>query len=148
MTVHALHPKPTTVDWRADAACFGYDPDLWFADTIRGAKQIAQIALDVCATCPVRDACLQDALAIGDQGIRGGTTTKQRAADGGMPSRWDQRRIDQVAGIVLEDLLDGLGGYAIADGLGISRESLWRALERGGYPELSAQVRWGRDAVA
>ena len=63
MTIHVLHPKPTTVDWRADAACFGYDPDLWFADTIRGAKQIAPIALDVCATCPVRDACLQDALA-------------------------------------------------------------------------------------
>lgn len=66
--------------WRADAACRGEDPELFFpvgstgpaAAQVDGAKQI-------CAQCPVREACLEFALRTGQNyGIWGGLTEDER----------------------------------------------------------------------
>jgi WhiB family redox-sensing transcriptional regulator len=63
--------------WRADAACAGEDPELFF-DNNRTAD-----ALAVCATCPVLDLCHADQLVWESQtrsrrfyaaGVVGGTT--------------------------------------------------------------------------
>jgi hypothetical protein len=54
--------------WWSAAACAGYDPE-WWSDDMRGRAQAVQI----CATCPVRLRCLEDAWERRDIGIiRGG----------------------------------------------------------------------------
>jgi WhiB family redox-sensing transcriptional regulator len=67
-------------DWRADSACLGTDPDLFFpiSATGRSAKQVAA-AKAICARCPVRSACFEFALTQRDiQGIWGGSTDEER----------------------------------------------------------------------
>jgi WhiB family redox-sensing transcriptional regulator len=73
--------------WRLRAVCAGmvtpgWDP--WNADedlTRAQRQQLERVALDTCARCPVRDACLTDALVTGEAfSIRGGTTPAQRRA--------------------------------------------------------------------
>ncbi len=73
--------------WRDRAACAapGVDPELFFPD--RGEHGKAARAKRICAGCPVRGACLADALAVSgseDYGIRGGTTREER--------RWPRKR--------------------------------------------------------
>lgn len=73
--------------WHKRAYCRYYDGELWFADgtgKATGYKDLAA-AKDVCAACPVRQACLEDALrqegsttAEGRHGIRGGLTPTER----------------------------------------------------------------------
>jgi WhiB family redox-sensing transcriptional regulator len=60
------------------AACGSHhDPDLWFADL--GDQERQQEALRICASCPVRAACLAFSLSMPPQpGIWGGTTEDQR----------------------------------------------------------------------
>lgn len=75
-----LHPSRRTdpiepKTWRARAACRGDGPGLFFADddaSIEAAKAI-------CAACPVRTECLEDAVAGHEYGVWGGTTGRQRA---------------------------------------------------------------------
>jgi WhiB family redox-sensing transcriptional regulator len=65
--------------WRRRAACAapGVDPELFFPAPGQHGK--AARATRVCARCPVRTACLADALATRDEyGIRGGLTPKER----------------------------------------------------------------------
>ena len=71
----------TAPSWMEEAACASHDdPDLWFAE--RGEEERRQEALDICATCPVRAACLAYVLSMPPQsGIWGGTTEDQRARD-------------------------------------------------------------------
>jgi WhiB family redox-sensing transcriptional regulator len=69
-----------TDDWRDRAACRDADPELFFpvSSIGPGARQIAE-AKAVCARCPVRDRCLDYALANGlDHGVFGGTTDDER----------------------------------------------------------------------
>jgi WhiB family transcriptional regulator, redox-sensing transcriptional regulator len=69
-----------TDDWRDRAACRDADPELFFpvSSIGPGARQIAE-AKAVCAGCPVRDRCLDYALANGlDHGVFGGTTDEER----------------------------------------------------------------------
>lgn len=69
------------MDWMIDAACRGAeDADLWFPITEigPGAAQVAE-AKAVCAGCPVRDECLEFALALGlDYGVFGGMAASER----------------------------------------------------------------------
>lgn len=72
-------------DWRDRAACLGVNPELFFPagsgddsyhttgnDEINAVKKI-------CRMCPVRAACLDEALARGERwGIWGGTTAAER----------------------------------------------------------------------
>lgn len=70
-------PRPEPEDWRRDAACQGMNPAVFFATDPAGRRA----ALNVCADCPVRTECLEDALSgprNDDYGIRGGTTSEQR----------------------------------------------------------------------
>jgi Transcription factor WhiB len=72
-------PNP---DWRKSAACRQEDPDLFFPKGYEGPWQLViEQAKAVCRRCPVVDACLDFADAIGaTDGIFGGLTEKERAS--------------------------------------------------------------------
>lgn len=60
-------------DWRSDAACREVDPELFFPTMGDGMKLAAKQAKNICKSCPVQDACLDEALANDEKyGIFGG----------------------------------------------------------------------------
>lgn len=72
---------PQNRRWILQAACQNADPELFFSNSLREET----IALRLCATCPVRQACLDAALAeesstasSGRYGIRGGLKPFER----------------------------------------------------------------------
>jgi WhiB family redox-sensing transcriptional regulator len=72
---------PASARWRDRAACAapGVDLALFFPDP--GERGKVAKAKRVCAGCPVRGACLAEALSLSwnrDYGIRGGTTREER----------------------------------------------------------------------
>lgn len=63
--------------WRSKAACQGLDPDIFYPSTEDDAE--AEQAKVVCAGCPVREACLEHALAVREKdGVWGGATERER----------------------------------------------------------------------
>lgn len=64
---------PDVESWRFRAKCRDADPDLFFQSDPRPA-------LEWCEFCPVKAACLNEALLSGDMdyGVRGGLTPEQR----------------------------------------------------------------------
>lgn len=50
------------------------DPELWFEE----GNNLGLEAQLLCTGCPVREACLEEALVTRAEGIWGGTTTRQR----------------------------------------------------------------------
>ena len=72
--------------WVADAACAELPTAVFFPTDAVGDT----VALCVCAACPVRDLCLEYALANGiEHGVWGGTTATERSrmlAQGHSPS--------------------------------------------------------------
>ena len=61
--------------WRNRAACRGIDPDLFFPVT----DEEAEPAKAICDACPVREACLEFALAARErEGVWGGATERER----------------------------------------------------------------------
>lgn len=61
--------------WHDFAACASADPEEWFPE--RGEP--AALAKRICNRCPVREECLEYALAAGEKyGIWGGTTERER----------------------------------------------------------------------
>jgi len=72
-------PRGVTLDPQVlrDAACGEQDLELFYPDP--GDTAAEQAAKAVCAACPVREPCLEMALATGDQhAILGGTTPQER----------------------------------------------------------------------
>jgi WhiB family transcriptional regulator, redox-sensing transcriptional regulator len=70
-------------NWRSAGACRSADPDLFFpiSGTGPGERQVARAKL-ICAGCPVRQECLEFALANAQTyGIWGGTTVEDRQRD-------------------------------------------------------------------
>ena len=66
--------------WRLDAACDGMDTLIFFpiGETGPAAPQVA-LAKRICASCPVREECLEFSIAtIQNDGIWGGTTEDER----------------------------------------------------------------------
>jgi WhiB family transcriptional regulator, redox-sensing transcriptional regulator len=62
-------------EWRQDAACRDLDTAIFFPET----DEAAAAAKAVCATCPVREACLQFALITRqDDGVWGGLDENER----------------------------------------------------------------------
>ena len=61
-------------EWRSEAACHGTDTDKWFPATTKSARRrAAELDRQYCNGCPVRGACIRDAIAHGDTaGIRAG----------------------------------------------------------------------------
>ena len=108
-------------EWREVAACAETDPELWFptgGGNGRAAKKI-------CGGCLVRDACLQDALAVGDvdHGVRGGLSPRERVKL--LPVRRvpkDKVSRESVARLTVE----GLSAPEIAERLGTTERSVTR----------------------
>lgn len=74
--------------WRRQAACRGLDPATFHPDDEDVAA--VEAARDVCAGCPVRQSCLEHALAVREpDGIWGGLTARER--------RREQRRRRRTA---------------------------------------------------
>lgn len=73
-TVAPRLERPET--WTHQAACAETDPHMWFPDGWHEAPE----AIRICHTCPVKDACLADALRAGEltDGIRGGLYPSER----------------------------------------------------------------------
>ena len=69
----------TTNRWWEDAACKGYDTDLF--DTKEGDPRVIIDAF--CRTCPVRTACLRDALSVEAALLREDPKTKLYYIRGG-----------------------------------------------------------------
>lgn len=77
----------TMANWRARAACATADPDLFFPEKDTPAERISE-AKQICAACPVRQACLEDAIRRGEpDAICGGLTPAQRAQIRSAPAR-------------------------------------------------------------
>jgi WhiB family redox-sensing transcriptional regulator len=71
----ALTNPRTDVRWREDAACRGLETDVFFPATDEEAEE----AKAVCAVCPVREECLEYALATRQEdGVWGGLTETER----------------------------------------------------------------------
>jgi hypothetical protein len=66
--------------WRSRAACRGWDPELFFPAAEDGPEYRTQVAAakHVCSGCPVRAACLAEALVRIPHGIAGGLTPEER----------------------------------------------------------------------
>ena len=62
--------------WRADAACIGEDPDLFFAQREDGGVSVAK-ATAICQRCPVIEECLAFGLKE-HHGVWGGTSERER----------------------------------------------------------------------
>ncbi len=65
------------VNWRADAACAGVDSEIFFPTS--EDDKITEAAKAICEECPVREACLQYALATNQSaGVWGGLDAGER----------------------------------------------------------------------
>jgi WhiB family redox-sensing transcriptional regulator len=64
-----------SLSWRQRAACRGVDPDIFYP----ASDEDAEPAKAICHQCPVREACLEYALANRERdGIWGGATERER----------------------------------------------------------------------
>lgn len=64
-------------NWRDEAACTGSDIDVFFP--VGDDEEATAIAKEICAACPVREACLGYALSTNQtEGIWGGLTGPER----------------------------------------------------------------------
>lgn len=63
------------LSWRQRAACKGVDPDIFYPVSDEEAEE----AKAICGQCPVRQACLEYALANRERdGVWGGATERER----------------------------------------------------------------------
>lgn len=63
------------MSWRQRAACRGVDPDVFYPPSDEEAEE----AKSICRVCPVREACLEYALANRERdGVWGGATERER----------------------------------------------------------------------
>lgn len=63
--------------WRDQAVCSGVNPDIFFPDPSDDAT--AEIAKRICAGCPVREDCLEHAIAFNErEGVWGGYNEQER----------------------------------------------------------------------
>ena len=90
-------------DWRSRALCAEVGGDFWFPED----KQIPTAAKEICGRCPVRDACLSDALERGDVqwGVLGGKSPRERQALRPAPS-WSTERAVEVRRLADSGLSD------------------------------------------
>ena len=104
------------------AACRGADPDLFFPE--RGES--AEPARQVCAQCPVREPCLDYAIANTIvHGIWGGLSERERRALRVRSLRASRRERDQA---ILAARDAGYSAEAIGRTFGLSRTSVSRVI--------------------
>jgi WhiB family redox-sensing transcriptional regulator len=74
-------PPPLVVpgEWAGEALCAQIGADLWFS----GKGESSEPAKQVCRACPVREECLEYALAAGEwrYGVWGGMSPRERRAE-------------------------------------------------------------------
>lgn len=90
------------MEWRTDGACRGHNPAWWYP--MQGGATHAAKALRICATCPVKQECLDWAIAAGEShGIWGGLMEGER--------RHEARKREREAAIqeALRTPVGGLG---------------------------------------
>lgn len=72
----------TTGTWRRAAACRGVDPAVFYVvdpETDEIDVEAEAAAKAICAGCPVREACLEHAIAVREpHGVWGGVTARER----------------------------------------------------------------------
>jgi WhiB family redox-sensing transcriptional regulator len=72
---HQESDPSMNLTWRQRAACRGLDPEIFYPAT----EDDAEAAKAICALCPVREACLEHALARRERdGVWGGLTERER----------------------------------------------------------------------
>jgi len=118
-------PARFAARWRALAACRGTDLGVFFPE--RGES--AEAARQVCAQCPVRQACLDYAISNRiAYGVWGGLTERERRA---LQSGWvrDSRRDRDRA--ISAAVAAGSTAAAIGRSFGLSRTSVTRIVRTG-----------------
>lgn len=133
MTENAYITAPATaLDWHEQAACASTDPNLFFPPN--GDAVVAKLAKRVCADCPVRELCLEEALDFHPiDGIWGGTTVseRKRLAKGrptGRPSRRNQTFLMVKAAI--DETGKAPSATIVAARLGTTIESAYKFISR------------------
>lgn len=63
-------------EWRDKAACKGMDAEEFFP--ARGTYSTQTLAMRACASCEVKEPCLEFALKFNEPGVWGGTSSRQR----------------------------------------------------------------------
>jgi WhiB family redox-sensing transcriptional regulator len=120
----AVTPAPAPVGWRYRAACRGADLNVFFPD--RG--QSAEHARQICASCPVRELCLDYALRHGIvHGIWGGLTERDRRALRSRHVSTSRRKRDEA---ILAADAAGYSQAAISRTFSLARTSVSRVLSR------------------
>ncbi len=92
------------MSWRDAAACHDDTVDPAWFDPFQGKGHIPVRAMRICGGCPVRDACLQEALGFptsDDDGVWGGTTSRARNEIRG-------RRLSRAAAMAAGDRIAGM----------------------------------------
>ena len=109
--------------WRAHALCAEVGGDLWFPEPNRRAVEAKRI----CGICPVRAACLADALETGDvgEGIRAGLAPRER-----QNLLRGTRPLDDRTDLVRSMKLAGTPDSEIADRLGVHSRTVARIWAR------------------
>ena len=64
------------MEWRKDAECLGHPVEMWFPDVRENEDN--QLALQICARCPVKTECLDYSLLHEQDGIWGGMNQTDR----------------------------------------------------------------------
>lgn len=119
-------------DWRSRAACRDVEPDTFFPASDRG-PEVAR-AKAVCAGCPVRSACLDEALHRVPEGTAGGlTAAERRTLLRTRPQRIDPNELARIARTRTETatagrmlLASGCSRAAVARTCGVSERTVYR----------------------
>jgi len=65
--------------WRDHAECRGVDPGIFHPDDEEENEFSAEAAKTICMSCPVREPCLEHAIAVREKhGVWGGLTARER----------------------------------------------------------------------
>jgi WhiB family transcriptional regulator, redox-sensing transcriptional regulator len=117
-------PARFAARWRELAACSGTDLEVFFP----GRGETAGPARQVCAACPVRQACLDYAVTNRiSHGIWGGLTERERRA---LLSRWVRTSLRDRDQAILAAEAAGYTVALIGRSFGLSRTSVTRVLSR------------------
>lgn len=109
--------------WLTQAACSDKDPRLFFPDP--GLPAWTDAAKQICASCPVQQACLDFAITEGATGIWAGTTDAERRSLGSIASTRRTARIQrrrEVAALTQR----GLSAHDISERLALSTRDVIR----------------------
>lgn len=140
MTTHIRHnvrrasthaAPPHKADWRDQAACREKDTNLFFpVARTRGWMKQTREAKQVCAPCPVREACLKWALETGQRsGVWGGLSAKERKSRYQVKESQSERCWEHQEWIK-EQLAKGVTQKDLAEQLVVSRDVMSRVVRQ------------------